>query len=417
MAINRLPDEVLGEILLLSMMPLGKNLWSSPELKTCHHWRRVAAERSPRIWSCLYITKRTPIECLDLWIARSAAAPLHVHLTTSLFYSDHFFQSVWKGITQKHSLRFWSLFLKLEGPKWTDYILPITFRVDNLRELRIHWGHSVHFTSRTVDIFDPVITPRHRLRMLEIQTSLRVRNIVMMPSFAASSLVELVVGEQAAPDVVCEFLRQCQVIQKLTWDLRHHETEPLWTPRPPRISIPTLERLWIAGPLAATFLLAADLPALRRLVVFGTLSQAAVCKAILEFAQITHLYIDFHRLDMRDVRSIFESLRNLEHLSYPWGEETLKAILALTEWSEGATGHGRVWHCPRMKRLHLIIGPAIASYRLQADMARFCLGSVMHVRAKSTDAPLDIIIDDAQETEQFAYIGVQRAPCASFPTV
>jgi hypothetical protein len=86
-AINRLPDVILGEILLLSMLPSGKKIWSSPEVKTCHHWRRVARQ-TPRIWSCLYITGEIPFECIKLWMTRSAEAPLHVHFDAPRVFSD-----------------------------------------------------------------------------------------------------------------------------------------------------------------------------------------------------------------------------------------------------------------------------------------------------------------------------------------
>jgi len=39
----------------------------------------------------------------------------------------------------------------------------------------------------------------------------------------------------------------------------------------------------------------------------------------------------------------------------------------------------------------------------------------VYVRARSGDAPLDVILDDSEATKQFAYIGVRRAPLASFP--
>jgi hypothetical protein len=86
-AINLLPGDVLEEALLLSMVPLGEKIWSSPQLKTCHHWREVA-KCAPRIWSHLYITREIPVECINLRTMRSAEAPLHVHFAAPCSFSS-----------------------------------------------------------------------------------------------------------------------------------------------------------------------------------------------------------------------------------------------------------------------------------------------------------------------------------------
>jgi hypothetical protein len=409
-AINRLPDDTLGEILLLSMLPSGKEIWSSPEAKTCHHWRRVARQ-TPRIWSCLYITREIPFECIRLWMTRSAEAPLHVHFDAPPVLSDKFFRPAWQRIMQ-HSHRFQSLFLRLHGSWWINRVLPATSRLNSLRELQIFLGDDVHSPSGTsqLDIFEPHLTTC-RLRTLRIKTSTLLKNFFMMPSPAATSLVELTLEEQVAPGAVCQFLRECREIRKLKWNLRCSSTDTAWAP----ISISTLEYLWISGKLAAEFILAANLPSLRHLVVSHTYKQAEVCAAILGFTQITHLHVDFSTLDATNVRSIYESLHHLEHLSYPWCEDTFGAILVLAEWEEEEIG--RIWHCPRMKRLHLHVGDRIDWERLQPATVRSCLEQVMRIRARSEDAPLEVILDDSEETGQFSDIGVQRVPLASFPTV
>jgi hypothetical protein len=247
----------------------------------------TSGERTPQIWSSLYITEYTPIKCIDLWIARSASVPLHIRLFT-LSPCKSPFLLLWQGIT-RYSYRFKSLDLRLEGPTWTDHILPITFRVDNLHELRISWADEVHLISRTVDIFHSSIEIP-QLRMLDIGTSVHQQDVVTMPTFAASSLVELVIEEQAPLAMVWSFLGECKRIRKLWWRLEDYRTNDPWMP--PSASIPTLERLLISGRPAANALLAADLPALRWLDVSGTYNQVSVCKAILKFTQITHLSIE-----------------------------------------------------------------------------------------------------------------------------
>jgi len=415
-AINRLPEDLLGEILLLSMTPLGKKIWSSAGLKTCYHWRRVA-EQCPRIWSRLRVTEEISSECIDLWVERSAAAPLHVHFAAPRIDNHYIFRPLWRRIMQ-HSHRVESLFLGLEGTWWIDCILPITYRVDNLRELQISLDRGI--SSRTLDLFEPLITPQ--LRRLVIANPTRSgapmprwsprQNSFVMPSRAASSLVMVAIADQAPPDAVCEFLRECQEIRKLAWDLQLHRVDT-WTPAP--TSIPTLDDLWIAGSLAARFLPIADLPALRRLVVLNTCNQANVCKAILGFKTITHLRLDFHEPRAQDVRSIYESLHHLEHFSYRWREETFEAILVLTEWEEGDTS--RTWLCPQIKQLHLAIGNAITLGTLPPATVRSCLEKVMRVRARSVEAPLNVILDELEATEQFTDLGVQRVPLASFPNI
>ena len=415
-AINRLPDDLLGEILLLSMTPLGKKIWSSAELKTCHHWRRVA-EQFPRIWSRLFVTEEISTECVDLWVERSAAAALHVDFAAPPTDNDYTFRPLWRKIMQ-HSHRVQSLSLVLRGTWWIDCILPITYRVDNLRELKISLDRGI--SSRTLDLFEPLITPQLRQLIIKSPQSGALMSIFMppllqnsfvMPSRAASGLVTLAIQDQAPPDAVCEFLRECQKIQKLLWDLQSYRVDT-WTPAP--TSIPTLCHLWVAGDLAVRFLRIANLPALRRLVVSNTCNQADVCKAILEFKTITRLRLDFHEPQAQDVRSIYESLHHLEYLSYKWREDTFKAILVLTEWEEGNTS--RIWLCPQIKQLHLAIGEAVTSRKLWPNTVRSCLEKVMRVRARSVEAPLTVILDDSEATKQFTDLGVQRVPLTSFPT-
>ena len=407
--INRIPNEILGEILLLSMVPLGECIWSCSELKICHHWRQVA-QGTPWIWSYLCITEYTPIKSIDLWIARSASVPLHICLT-ALSPCKSPFLLLWQEIT-RYSRRFKSLDLRLEDPTWIDHILPITFRVDNLHELRIYWEEEDPIISRTVDIFHPSIE-MPQLRTLGIKTSDAQQDVITMPTPIASSLVELVIEEQASLAMVWSLLGECKRIRKLTWKLENYVIEDPWTP--PSASIPTLEHLSINGSLAANVLLAADLPSLRRLAVSGTINQVNVCKAILKFTQITHLSIDFDELGVQDIRSVYKSLHHLEHFSHPWCGDTFEAILVLTEWLGSPTD--RVWHCPHMKQLHLDIGQEIAARRLPAGTVRSHLQDVIRVRAESEDAPLEVILDDSEQTEQFANLDIRRVPRTCFPDV
>jgi len=357
------------------------------------------------------VMKPIPFECVDLWITRSAAIPLHVHIMPSSLPPEHFFQLVWQKIIQ-HSQRFQSLCLRLLNAGWTDQVLPITCKVDNLRELHIVWSHDPRLSSRTVDIFGPLlVTPQ--LRTLEVEGVPGVQNFVKMPTFAASdSLEELIIGHQAEPNMVCEFLRSCKKIRRLAWDLRYFNanTTP-WTPA--STCIPTLERLSISGGPAHGFLKTADLPGLRRLAISDTYDKTSLCESVFAFPQITHLQLEFRSFDAQGVRSIYETLHHLEHLSCRWREEIFGAILVLAEWKGRETG--RIWHCPHMKRLYLAIGEAIASYTLRPGTVQTCLSQVIQIRG--VEAPIDIILDDSKETAQFADLGVQHAPLVSFPSV
>ena len=70
-----------------------------------------------------------------------------------------------------------------------------------------------------------------------------------------------------------------------------------------------------------------------------------------------------------------------------------------------------------MKQLHLAIGRAIARNDLSAGTVRSYIKDLMRVRARSEDAPLEVILDNSKETEQFVDLDVRRAPYASFPKV
>jgi hypothetical protein len=117
---------------------------------------------------------------------------------------------------------------------------------------------------------------------------------------------------------------------------------------------------------------------------------------------------------VQDIRSVYKSLHHLEYFSHPWRKETFEAILVLTEWSERPTD--RVWHCPHMKQLHLDIGPAIAANRLSPDTVRSHLEDVIHVRAGSEDAPLEVTLDNSKETEQFFDLDVRRVSRIYLPS-
>jgi len=81
-AINRLPDDIVGEILSLSMTPFGKNMVKLPDEAL-----ETSSGTDPK-YLLLFIRQEGGeifVECINLWLPRSAVVPLHVHPAPSFF--------------------------------------------------------------------------------------------------------------------------------------------------------------------------------------------------------------------------------------------------------------------------------------------------------------------------------------------
>ncbi|TFK65541.1 hypothetical protein BDN72DRAFT_193558 [Pluteus cervinus] len=108
--INRLPEELLVEILdlsgksWLSTTPLMKLLW------VCQWWRKIALESS-RLWT--WIGQMNSTE-LSRWLSLSKHSSLHINFVNSRSFSAKFTQELFAALQRTQTLRLGFLHINLE---------------------------------------------------------------------------------------------------------------------------------------------------------------------------------------------------------------------------------------------------------------------------------------------------------------
>ena len=180
------------------MTPFGKNMVKLPDEAL-----ETSSGTDPK-YLLLFIRQEGGeifVECINLWLPRSAVVPLHVHPAPSFF-------------------------VQLGDPTCIGRVLLslTTLKVcASCRSPRNPPPPQV--PSGPVGVFHPFFPP-HILGRTRFSLPLQLQNFVAMPAFAVGSLVELlVIEEQAASD---EFLRKCRGLQTLTWNFRYYKMDVLW---------------------------------------------------------------------------------------------------------------------------------------------------------------------------------------------
>ncbi|KAF8319693.1 hypothetical protein DL93DRAFT_109210 [Clavulina sp. PMI_390] len=251
--VNRLPVELLGEIILLSMIvfPIPdsytrrRKVWTRSAPHVCHIWRAIVLSL-PAAWSQIYVSQKTLPEKTTNFISRAGNRPLDVHLDFPYDPEDEdvplagseVVVSAWAQISPH---RIHSIYM------YGDIDVPIMFPLKgNTSELRT-LVLSGYFTGIPDDatsaftIFTSCIP--HDLHSLEVRAMENQIFSINLSSTAPKDLPhlkKLCFADNAQLVHATQVLTTCQSLEILEWD---HADSFQQTP----ISLPRLKYLDFYG--------------------------------------------------------------------------------------------------------------------------------------------------------------------------
>lgn len=256
--VNQLPQEVLSEILSLSLEPAYRGPWGRAVLRVCHDWRACLL-RIPSVWGRLYITEMTSVEELDVWLSRASRVLLHVTLQFKNEESAAHVHSMWSRIAT-HPIKSFNLHYGYEfNPSW---IFPLYGQIATLEEFATIFESSEGLRD-TPSIFGPVLP-------LAL-TSLTITDEFDAGTYRLDDLHNLNVSDLRHVQLAmplrdsCSFLSRCSALKSFKNDVyRAAETEDL-SKGPLLLSFPELESLDLKGQYWEAFLRRAHMPQLCQL--------------------------------------------------------------------------------------------------------------------------------------------------------
>jgi hypothetical protein len=402
--VGRLPDEVLSEILLLSVVPIEYDLWASPILSTCHRWRQCAI-RNPKIWSVISIDYCTELDELELWLSRSASCPLHIQF----FYEQdvppeeimRHFTAAYEVTSNRHC-RVRSL--HIEGITSLETLLPLKSLGTSLRELVLA-SASDKETSNVLPVLEELASSH--IHSLTINNLPPCRNAVRIDDINPSNLTSLTLNQAVTVQSVCKILPRCQSLVYLKWSYAEagelNVVDSLqWMTEP--FLLRNLKSLFISGSMSIPLLQMADMP---------ELGELSVTSPMRPMGEIVHHLIRWERLEALELLSldavesqhfttIFETLNRLEWFKCDaWTVSSLCGLYILINHSKQRVGGARRFHCPHLR--NLIIGFAYSS--LQSDEDDWLLRGALqthilpltHARGPDYEQPLTVWLPNIYE--------------------
>ncbi|KAF8310212.1 hypothetical protein DL93DRAFT_2230473 [Clavulina sp. PMI_390] len=332
--IYRLPEEILSEITLLSMLPLDSSVWKSPVMAVSSWWRACAIN-TPRIWSCIVIA---PVahssERFKIWLQRSGnGCPLH--LDVGHIEGFNTLQVSWLNGASSPGERIRSIYLSPSIVTETDdaFPFPLQFDCSNLHDLDINIPprNEEDHSSTTYRLFS--LEPPKNLRNLKLVSW--GDTLVELTGMGTSSLTSLILMKEISPSHLLGIIAGAPQLQWLECDLDTY-VSPLPSYAVP-IMLPAFHRLVLHGDdILADLLSVIDAPNLQQLSVEGAWASTRF-PSILAFAmackELVHFYI-FHSAQetasARDIASLLHALPKLEYLDPEWCDSNLEGLLALS---------------------------------------------------------------------------------------
>ncbi|KAF8319695.1 hypothetical protein DL93DRAFT_109233 [Clavulina sp. PMI_390] len=343
--VNRLPPEVLGEILRISMqhdsMPVDQvrsnMVWNRPPLSTCHLWR-VIVLNLPAVWSRVYISGATSLEEITTWAHRAGNYPLNVHLD---FPSDdeptasEIVLSSWNFLStrQVHSLH-------VTGQIDPAVMFPLKGNTAQLQTLELDCGFSPsQFNAPPAFTIFPSQVP-DSLKTLDICPE-DERVLIAFAPIATQSLSkveELRLLGEFKPVNASEVLATCRSLKFLDWEFG----EPLGGPP---IMLPNLERLKLYVP---DLLQSLELPRVHTLNL-----------SVLEDHDFTHLSrlqglktLTIGRIaSMSNALAFLASIAHVMHLKLPVSPASSDIMNALGRFTLGTAPGTLSVPCPDLRVL------------------------------------------------------------------
>lgn len=330
--ISRLPDEVLGNIVLFSMTSRDALIWRSPALAVSNRWRNCALGEL-RIWQNVYIVSDTKEDELVTWLSRSRSAPLHIYCAlpkTSDYSQDEHFDCM-QSLLTPHSLRIRSLVYDIGV--LTDDVFPLSLRMPSLWNLSVKWQEDPSTTSPP-DVFQHEAPSG--LRELHLDSRIVAPNQVVLNDFDASKLVGLSVTEVVTVPSIWSTLSRSTLLRQLRWygNDNKNDTEPLDVSalESTRVTLQHLRSLEVNGTICCPILEHMDAPALRWLEICDTpTALQTIIPHILRRDQLRSLALwDVGSLEAHQIQDIFETCLQLEYFIHNrWTEESIPALESL----------------------------------------------------------------------------------------
>jgi hypothetical protein len=343
--INRLPDEVLSKIFLVSVSPVEGPLWDSPFLATCHRWRKCALH-CPRLWSVIPIYGDTELDELALWLSRSASVPLHIRFTydeddgSSETIMAHFTTAY--EIISRHSPRIRSL--HVTGITSIAILLPLEFPTDAFRELCLKW-HAGDQPASPLPVVGSDVS--QYLRSLDLRGSKICRNAVHFCDLQLRSLTSLTLNQAVTVDSVCKVLPSCRSLVELRWLYVDEDASGKWTME--SFSLPTLNGLCISGSISVPLIESCDMPELVSLSITKPLRPMKdVVRHLIRLKSIGEIELySVSGAREEDFSSMFRNMPELEYFSCDtWTPSNLRSLRILNEYARDCEDGAIQLNCP-----------------------------------------------------------------------
>lgn len=428
--VNRIPEEVLGDILALAsyltepirvMDPVivSPNVWKHPALATCHRWRHCALH-TPALWSEIHVNDRASVAELATWVSRAGILSLHVSFMYTEPPTQHFLKSL--QVLGSYTNRIRKLQLLCQHKAGIYNLVPFIGDFSGLKELEVWWNADAEYVMRLFSSANPSTLPN--LELLRLHNSEIAPNALSLDGINPHRLKELRIGEEVTPRALFDFLRQCGDLRKLDWDL-HWVPAATFRVSDERLVIPKLESLQLRGTVVPLVLSHFGMPELCRLHLSSYQDHYPLFPSLTLHLNITHLQLTaFHHLTVDELRNIFTSFLNLECLLFEWRESTIPAIKALADWSTNPSWEEPTWNCPRMRELYLPLASPTYQHQLRSETAYECMLHVRQYRGQGAGKgePLLLVVDEFPKllgnvTDTHEALGLRLLPAKEFPRV
>lgn len=347
--INKLPNEILGLILLNCAAYLDETPWNCPAFAVCFKWRSCALQ-TPQIWSYITVANHSTVKSVECALARSGATPVIIDIKLT-------------GPMNQWRL---PMFLTVLGPALqrcqhldVDVSLGLDIIMDvftllsdcpTLRNLRVVWEDPWEKPTRFGEQNFPDVPllcqgqEPVQLRRLVLQKSnfegVTMRSIGLSgvdPAFLTSMCLGTVVN----PLSVWALLPGCHSLRCLEWTFYDRRNLPMPSGVVP-FELPALRTLRLSCKDPSVFLRVVETPVLVRLFFKQCPSRPSIWNNLLELPQLGTLQvfsIAYHGdldapLPSDDIlRSLLSKLRAVEALCLPcFADENISALDALLEY-------------------------------------------------------------------------------------
>ncbi|KAF8310214.1 hypothetical protein DL93DRAFT_2157962 [Clavulina sp. PMI_390] len=379
-SIYRLPEDVLSEIFLLSMLPLDSSVWKS-------------------IWSCIVISPAAHSrERFQIWLQRSGnGCPLHL----TVGHIDQFkaLEASWLNDSLNPGRRIRSLNLTPyeEGVGDTQHPFPLQFDYSNLYTLNARLPAEYEDDDGDFPMTRRMFgdNPPTNLQHLGLSSPRWVHALLDPTGLNPASLRSLVLSTEFLTRDLLDILRDASRLEVLQWTIEQYlDLSGVTAP----LLFPALRRLVLRGnDVLAYFLSIVRSPRLQQLSIHGGWGDPRLC-SLLTFAmsckELTHFYI-FHfghkTPSAKDIASLLHALPKLEYLDPQWHDSNLEGLLALCgEFRNCSTEDPSQWACPNIARLSLPLNCWHQHHLLSREQLSRCLGRVLDVRCQPSSALIDI---------------------------